>query len=99
MTFCMPCNFGLLPHPRSQVCAQPIGLLKVTVTDRWTSLLTAGYGTRVVRSARTTMLATGGNGSQLDRRVRLVSGDHRIAGKSREARGRSGTGLSLAMQP
>jgi hypothetical protein len=35
------------------------------VTDRWIPLVTAAYGTRVARPARTTRLAPEGNGSQL----------------------------------
>jgi hypothetical protein len=37
----------------------------VTVTDRCIPLVTAAYGTRVARPARTTRLAPEGNGSQL----------------------------------
>jgi hypothetical protein len=65
LTPCMPCSFGLLPHPRSGMCAQPNGLLGVTVTVRCIPLVTAAYGTRVARPARTTRLAPEGNGSQL----------------------------------
>ena len=35
LTACMPCSFGLLPHPRSEPCILLTGLLEVTVTDRW----------------------------------------------------------------
>jgi hypothetical protein len=48
-TPCMPCSFGLLPHPRSEMCAQPTGLLAVTVVVRWIPLVTAAYGTWVAR--------------------------------------------------
>lgn len=34
LTPCMPCSFGLLPHPCSGATAQPTGLLEVTVVDR-----------------------------------------------------------------
>jgi hypothetical protein len=34
LTTCMPCSFGLLSHPRSEVRTEPTGLLEVTVTDR-----------------------------------------------------------------
>jgi len=78
----MPCNFGLLPHPRSGTRAQSNGLLGVTVVVRWIPLVPAASGTRVVRPARTTMLRRGGDGSQLYRRVRPVPGDHCIVGKS-----------------
>jgi hypothetical protein len=40
-TSCMPCSFGLLPHPRSEPCAQPIRLRRVTVTVRQIPLVTA----------------------------------------------------------
>jgi hypothetical protein len=58
---CMPCSFGLLPHPRSGMCAQPTGLLEVTVVVRWIPLETAAYGRWVARPARTTMLAPDGD--------------------------------------
>jgi hypothetical protein len=61
----MPCSFGPLPHPRSELGAQPIEVLEVTVTDRCIPLLTAAYGRRVARPVRTTRLAPEGNGSQL----------------------------------
>jgi hypothetical protein len=63
MTSCMPCSFGLLPHPRSEPHAQPDRALEVTVTDRYLPLVTAAYGTRVARPARAMMLAPGGDGS------------------------------------
>jgi hypothetical protein len=56
LTPCMPCSFGLLPHPRSGMCAQPTGLLELTVTDRYIPLVTAAYGTWVARPARTTIV-------------------------------------------
>jgi hypothetical protein len=59
----MPCSFDLLPHRRSEACAQPIGLLAVTVIVRWVPLVTAAYGTWVARPARTTTLPRGGDGS------------------------------------
>jgi hypothetical protein len=59
-------------------------LLGVTVTVRWIPLVTAAYGTRVARPASTAMLAPGGDGSRLDRRVRPVLDDHRLVGKSPE---------------
>jgi hypothetical protein len=37
-------------------CAQSTELLEVTVIVRWIPLVTAAYGTRVARPARTTML-------------------------------------------
>jgi hypothetical protein len=46
--------------------------------------VTAAYGTRVARPARTTMLAPDGDGFQLVRRVRPVFGDHRLMGNSPE---------------
>ena len=85
-------SFGLLPHPRSEAGTQSNGLLQVTVSVRWIPLVTAAYGTRVARPARTTMLAPGGDGSQLDRRVRPVLGDHRLVGKSPEGSRQSHTG-------
>jgi hypothetical protein len=45
LTPCMPCSFGLLPHPRSGMGAHSNGLLEVTVTDRYVPLVTAAYGT------------------------------------------------------
>jgi hypothetical protein len=54
---------------------QSNGLFEVTVTVRWVPFVTAAYGTRVARPARTTRLAPGGDGSQLDRRVRTALGD------------------------
>jgi hypothetical protein len=84
MTPCMPCSFGLLPHPRSGMCALPIGLLELTVIIRWIPLVTAACGTRVARPAKTTMLAPGGDGSQLSRRVRPIPGNRFIVAKSPE---------------
>jgi hypothetical protein len=57
---CMPCSFGLLPHPRSEPGAQPYSVLGVTVSVRRIPLVTAAYGTRVARPARTTMLGRPG---------------------------------------
>jgi hypothetical protein len=71
----MPCSFGLLPHPRSGAGTQTNGLLKVTVTVRCIPLVTAAYGTRVARTARTTMVGRGGDGFHLNSRVRLILGD------------------------
>ena len=89
-TTCMPCSFGSLPHPRSETRAQPVGLLEVTVVVRWIPLVPAACGTRVARPARTTMLAPGGDGSQLDGRVRPVHGDP-------PARGQEPGGLAAAL--
>ena len=50
---CMPCSFGLLPHPRSGTRVQSNDLLGVTVIVRWIPLVTAAYGTRVARPTRT----------------------------------------------
>jgi hypothetical protein len=57
LTPCMPCSFGLLPHPRSEPCAQPDRPLEVTVTVRWIPLVPAASGTRVARPARTTIVS------------------------------------------
>jgi len=57
----MPCNFGLLPHPRSGMCTLPTGVLEVTVIVRWIPLVTAACGTWVARPAGTTFLQRGGN--------------------------------------
>jgi hypothetical protein len=57
---------------RSVRSAQRNGLPEVTVPYRCILLLTAPYGMRVARPARTAMLAPGGDGSQLGRRVRPV---------------------------
>ena len=54
LTPCSPCSFGLLPHRRSGAGAQPNGRLGVAVSVRWIPLVTAAYGTRVARPARTT---------------------------------------------
>jgi hypothetical protein len=87
----MPCSFGLLPHPRSGTCAQPTGLLEVTVIDRYIPLVTAAYGTWVARTARTTTFAPGCNGSQFDRRVRPDSGDYGVVGKGRRPAAAAGS--------
>jgi hypothetical protein len=63
LTPCMPCSFGLLPHPRSEPRAQLNDPLRVTVTVRWLPLVTAAYGTRVARPARTTWLGAAAMGS------------------------------------
>jgi hypothetical protein len=91
----MPCSFGLLPHPRSTACSQHHGPLEVTVTVRYVPLLTAAYGTRVTRPARTTWLglaATAPDG----RRVRPVLGDHRLVGKSPKGSRQPGGDLNPA---
>jgi hypothetical protein len=82
LTSCMPCIVALCRRSRSEPGAQPTGLLEVTVTDRCIPLVTAACGTRVVRPVRTTTLGPGGDGSQLDRPVRPVLGDHHFVGKS-----------------
>jgi hypothetical protein len=80
----MPCSFGVLSDPRSGTRAQSNGLLEVTVTVRWIPLVTAVCGTRVARPARTTMLAPGGDSSQLDRRVTSILGEPLLLAKSPE---------------
>jgi hypothetical protein len=65
MTPCMPCSFGLLPHPRSGRRPQLTGRLRMTVTVRCVPLVTAAYGTRVARPARMTWLRRCGDGRQL----------------------------------
>ena len=72
------------------MCAQPTELPELTVADRYIPLVTAAYGTRVARPARTTTLPPGGDGSQLDRRVRPALGDDCIVGKPRRRRGGRG---------
>ncbi len=47
----------------------------------------AAYGTQVARPTRTTMLAPGGDGSQLVWWVRPVLGDNCFVGKPRARRG------------
>jgi hypothetical protein len=64
------------------MCAQPTGLLKVTVIVRWVPLVTAAYGTRMAWPARTSRLAPGALGSQLAQRLR--PSDDGIVGKSPE---------------
>ena len=66
----------------------------VTVTLRYVPLVTAAYGTQVAHgAARTTVLAPGGDGSQVDRRVRPVLGDPPPRGQdAQRARGRSAPG-------
>jgi hypothetical protein len=49
----MPCSFGLLPHRRPEADPHRPGPVGVTVTDRYIPLVTAAYGTRVARPART----------------------------------------------
>jgi hypothetical protein len=56
-------QFRPSPPPRSETGTQPNGLLQVTVIVRWIPLVTAAYGTRVARPARTTMLGPRSNGS------------------------------------
>jgi hypothetical protein len=51
------------PHPRSEAGAKLNDLLRVTVSVHWIPLVTAAYGTRVARPARTTTLAPDGDGS------------------------------------
>jgi hypothetical protein len=63
LTPCMPCSFGLLPHPRSGSGVQPSGLLRGTLTGRWIPLVPAVYCMRVARPVRKRMLAVGGDGS------------------------------------
>jgi hypothetical protein len=77
-------QFRLLRHPRSAMCAQPTGLREVTVIVRWIPLVTAAYGMRVARPARTT-------GSQLAATAPSSTGGrgpssvtHRLAGKGPE---------------
>ena len=82
LTTCMPCSFGLLPHPRSGSRRQRNRHLRVTVIDRYVPLVTAAYGTRVARPARTTTLPRDSDGSSSGRRVRPVPGAHCIVGKS-----------------
>src|SRR5215207_4749546 len=60
--------------------------LEVTVTVRWIPV-TAAYGTRVTRLARTAMLAPGGDGSQLGWRVRPAPSDHCTVDKPQMRRG------------
>jgi hypothetical protein len=48
----------------------------------------------VARPARTTLLRTLRDGFQLDRRVRPVLGDHRLAGKSPQGLAAAGWGDS-----
>jgi hypothetical protein len=84
VTPCMPCSFGLILHRRSRTGGPVRDLLRVTVTVRWIPLVTAAYGTRVARPARTTTFAPGGDGSQLAQTVRPFLGDYRLVGKSPE---------------
>src|ERR671913_677956 len=72
VTPCMPCSFGLLPHPRSGTGGQPNSFLQVTVADRWIPLVTAAYGTWVARPARTTNVCTLRRWLQLGQRARSV---------------------------
>jgi hypothetical protein len=55
----MPCSVGLLAHRRSGTGAQPNGLLRVTMTDRYVPLVTAACGTWVARPMRMTVLPPG----------------------------------------
>jgi hypothetical protein len=64
-------------------------LHRVTVTDRQMPLVTAAYGTRVARPAKTTV-ARGGNGSQLAQRVRPSSVTAASWARARRARGSMG---------
>jgi hypothetical protein len=66
------------------MCAQPTGLLEVTVTDRWIPLVPAAYGTRVARPPGPA-LSPDGDGSQLDHRARPVCGDPPPRGQAANA--------------
>jgi hypothetical protein len=58
-------QFRLPPPPQVRDGHPAHGLLGVTVIVRWILLVTAAYGTRVARAARTTILAPGGDRSSL----------------------------------
>jgi hypothetical protein len=79
-------QFRAVHFPKSATCDQVSASLGVTVTISGIPLATATYGTRVARSARTTMLPPEAD-SQLVPGVRLVLGNDRLVGKSPEARG------------
>jgi hypothetical protein len=76
----MPCSFGFQRHRRSKAGGPLSGHLQVAMTDRWIPLVTAACGTQVARPGKT-MLGPGGAGSQADRRVRSILGNHSIVGK------------------
>ena len=89
------------PHPRSEPRAQPIEVLEVTVVVRCIPLVTAAYGTRVARPARTTMLPPGGGRSQPGRSVRPILGEPLVVGKNPEGSRRwhqdlNGTRITVA---
>jgi hypothetical protein len=67
------------------------------VIVRWIPLVTAAYGTWVARPARTTRLAPGGDGSQLNRRVRSVLGD--LPPRGQEPGGLAAAGWGLDPGP
>ena len=71
-------------HPRSETHALPNGLLGVTVIVRWIPLMTAAYGTRVARPARTTRLPPSGDGPPLFQTVRPDRGDPSPRGQESE---------------
>jgi hypothetical protein len=98
-TPCMPCSFGPLHSPRSAPGDQLSDPRGVTVAVRWLPLVPAAYGTRVAQPARTTMLRPGGDGSQLDRRVRPVLGTPLLVGKSPEGLAAAGWGDSNSTSP
>lgn len=54
------------PHPKSGTCAQPTGLLEVTMTARRMPFVLALTGMWVARPERTMSLPPGGDGSQPD---------------------------------
>ena len=90
LTPCMPCSFGLLPTPGQRRCAQPIGLLHVTVSVRWLPLVTAACGTWVAAAggndvARTCRRRLPARGS-----VWLSAGDDDLVGKPRSGAAASG---------
>ena len=58
LTPCMPCSFGRLQSPRSGAGGPLGGHLQVIVSDRCVPVMTAAYGTRVARPARTAMIPT-----------------------------------------
>jgi hypothetical protein len=99
VTTCMPAVSAPSSTPGQRRCAQPIGLLYVTVSVRWLPLVPAPYGTWVARPVGTMWLAPVGEGSPLAGRVWLTAGDDGLVGKPRSGAAASGRPGSRSVEP
>jgi hypothetical protein len=85
-----PCSQSQIGQDRylgSWGAAQLTAVVVLSVAVRWEPTLTLVNGTLVARPVRLTWLHGGVVGSQFDRRVSVVLGDHCIVGKPRTRRG------------